>query len=315
MLLRALVGQFVRNAAEQKLREVATEAMHRHTSGADSQSGDGEGGDGEGGDGEGGDGEGGEPIPRQRCRIAVLFGHKVEAGGSVDLLDDVVTTRFTSLVEHVGRFGNEPIAMIEAGEGTASARQATLDVIQLHQPDWIVSAGFSSALTAELKRGVVLMADQVSDSQGKSLEVGFKISPDVVEQTQGLSVGRLVTVEKTVTTPEERQELQQKYDACACDLESSAIAQVCSEKGVRFMAIRVITDLLDDELPVEIERLNNQESFTAKMGVAAGAVFHRLSSVKDMWRFKEEALRASDRLARFLSGVLPQLGGGPKQDS
>ena len=37
-------------------------------------------------------------------------------------------------------------------------------------------------------------------------------------------------------------------------------------------------------------------------------MFQRLSSVKDMWKLKNEALKASDRLARFLAGVAEQVG-------
>ena len=40
---------------------------------------------------------------------------------------------------------------------------------------------------------------------------------------------------------------------------------------------------------------------------AAGAIFNRPSSVKDMWNLREEAIKASDRLAKFLEGTVEQL--------
>jgi hypothetical protein len=75
--------------------------------------------------------------------------------------------------------------------------------------------------------------------------------------------------------------------------------------------VRIITDTLDDELPKEIERLLDQSSTAARWGAAAGALFHQPSRIKDLWNLKEEAVKASDRLAKFLVGVVAQLGADP----
>jgi hypothetical protein len=40
-------------------------------------------------------------------------------------------------------------------------------------------------------------------------------------------------------------------------------------------------------------------------------VFRRLSAARDLWRLHEEALKASDRLARFLGSVVAQLPRAP----
>ena len=73
------------------------------------------------------------------------------------------------------------------------------------------------------------------------------------------------------------------------------------------MSVRIITDTVDEELPKEIERMLDQKSLAAKLGAAAGAIWKHPSTVKDMWQLKEESLRASDRLARFLVGVVANL--------
>ena len=83
---------------------------------------------------------------------------------------------------------------------------------------------------------------------------------------------------------------------------------MCSDEKVRFLSVRIISDGVDDELPIEIERLLDQPSFAGKLGAAAGAIFRRPSSVKDMWKLKEDAIQASDRLAKFLAGTIRQLG-------
>jgi adenosylhomocysteine nucleosidase len=120
-------------------------------------------------------------------------------------------------------------------------------------------------------------------------------------------VGRLVTVDHLVSRQEERQELAAKHDAIACDMETAAIAEACQRRQVRFLSVRIITDAFDDQLPMEVEKLLQQKTTVARLGVAAGAIFQRPGAVKDLWKLRDEASRASERLAGFLTGVLPQL--------
>jgi hypothetical protein len=71
--------------------------------------------------------------------------------------------------------------------------------------------------------------------------------------------------------------------------------------------VRIISDAVDDELPPEIERLVQSKTLARQLGAATGAIFKRPSAVKDLWQLREDAIRLSDRLARFLAGVVEQL--------
>ena len=90
-------------------------------------------------------------------------------------------------------------------------------------------------------------------------------------------------------------------------METFAVAETSAAFKRRFLSVRVISDALDDELPKEISRLLDQQSTAAQLGAAAAALWKRPSSAKDMWKLKEDALQASDRLAKFLAGVIAQL--------
>ena len=76
---------------------------------------------------------------------------------------------------------------------------------------------------------------------------------------------------------------------------------------MRLISVRLITEALDDELPPEIENLLAQKTIAAKIGATAGALLSRFSAAKDLWQLREDALKGSDRLAKFLRGVLAQL--------
>jgi adenosylhomocysteine nucleosidase len=120
-------------------------------------------------------------------------------------------------------------------------------------------------------------------------------------------VGRLLTVDSLLREPAERRLLAEKHGAIAVDMESFAVAEACRASGVAFMAVRIISDAVDDELPPEIEHLLAQKSFAGKLGAATGAILKRFSAAKDLWKLREDALKASDRLAKFLGGIMDQL--------
>jgi adenosylhomocysteine nucleosidase len=286
MLLRWLVGNVVRQATEGVYQDAVSQAA-RLVAQTPGLSGD-------------------VKVPVE-CQLAVLFALSVESSGLVDKLSDPAAGRFRHSVERFGRWQQLPLRIVETGVGTERAAAAFEELRQRGEVLWIVSAGFAGSLVPELKRGDILMADSIVGQDGAALDVGFRIDPQVVAANPHLHVGKLLTVDHLVTRQEERQQLASRYDAVACDMESFAIADACRRNHIRFLSVRIITDGLEDQLPMEVEKLLRQKSTVARLGVAAGAVFQRPAAVKDLWKLREEATRASERLAGFLVGVLPQL--------
>lgn len=247
------------------------------------------------------------PIDESPCDIVLLFAMGIESGGIVDRLQDKVTTECSSFLEHDGKLGERRVVVADSGVGRQAAAQATEDVIKIHRPQWIVSAGFVGALNDRLRRGHIVMADEVVDEKRHPLTIGFKMDRRVIDATPSLHVGRLLTVDRLIRSDAEKRQLADTFGAVACDMETIAVAQACRRRQVRFLSIRVVSDELEDSLPAEVEHMLGQTTLAGKLGAATRAVFQRPRSVKDMWRLRETAVRASDRLAKFLEGVVPQL--------
>jgi adenosylhomocysteine nucleosidase len=235
--------------------------------------------------------------------VVFLFALGIEAGGLVDSLKGMQTARQPHGVEHAGKLAGREVVIVEAGVGVKAAARATTEAIKFYQPRWIVSAGFAGALDERLHRGHILMADEVANPTGERLDVGMKLQT----AGKGLHVGRLLTVSDIVRRPEDRRRLAAEHGAIACDMETFGVARACAEQGVRLLSVRIISDALDDELPPEVENLLEQKTLAGKIGAAAGAVLKRFGAAKDLWRLREDALKASDRLAKFLAGVVGQL--------
>jgi adenosylhomocysteine nucleosidase len=286
MFLRMLISHFAREAATRKLREVVDSEFRRRMT-PDEQDG--------------------APQEVPPCDVLVAMALSVESTSFVDRLERGDSLRCASFVEHSGTLAPQRVVVIETGVGREAAARAVDDAIAVHQPAWVVSAGFAAGLRDELRRGQMLMADRVADVRGGELSVGFSIDPAVVAANPALHVGRLVTVDAIVRTTKEKRLLAEQHDALACDMESAAVAEVCRLRQTRFLSVRVISDAVDDELPREIERLLAQDSLAGKLGAAAGALLGRPSAVKDFWKLRDQAFKSAERLATFLTGVLPQL--------
>ncbi len=241
------------------------------------------------------------------ARVAVVFAMGIESAGLVAKLHDPAAGKFEHSTERFGPLGQQLVRVADVGVGARRAALGTEELLARGPVGWIVSAGFAGALAPNLRRGDILMADTIVHPDGEQLGVGFRIDPKVVRATPHLHVGRLLTVDRVISTPEQRRQLAERYAADACDMESFAVARVCQQHRIRFLSVRVITDAADDRLPPELQQLVDQPSLAGKLGAAAGAIWQRPGSVKDMWNLREQAQRASARLADFLSGVLPQL--------
>jgi adenosylhomocysteine nucleosidase len=207
------------------------------------------------------------------------------------------------LVFRGGLFGEIRVALAQSGMGPKLAKKATQALIDGHSPAWIISAGFSGALQSGMKVGDIVVASSIVDTEGGELAIDLKMAAD---PAKGLHVGRLLTVDRIVRTIEEKKALAERCAALAVDMESLAVAQVCRQAKVRFLAVRVISDDLSADLPAEITSVVGS-SGTVRLGAAVGAIFKRPGAVKDLWRLREQGMDAAERLAKFLEGVVAQL--------
>ena len=94
----------------------------------------------------------------------------------------------------------------------------------------------------------------------------------------------------------QKAELKAAYEADLVDMESSAVAGVCSESLIRFLSIRVISDDAHTDLPREVASVIAHGG-SYRVGAALRAVWQRPSSIKDFWGLYENAIEASGRLA------------------
>jgi len=154
------------------------------------------------------------------------------------------------------------------GIGRASARRTALRLLEAFRPGRVIAAGFCGALVPELKVG------------------------DIVESPH------IFTADRIVGDPAEKARLAAESGARAVDMESSAIAEVCAERGLPFTAIRAVSDTSDTALsPGLVQLLSGGDVSIAK---ACWAFVKQPSLLREFLRLRRDTNLAAERLADSL---------------
>jgi adenosylhomocysteine nucleosidase len=142
--------------------------------------------------------------------------------------------------EHAGRkfvfFERDELIVVCGGIGAEAARRAAEAVIGLYHPAMLQSVGFAGALGTTLQIGDIFVPGVIVDACDNSRT-----------EIPGGS-GVLVTF-MAVAGVEQKKNLAQAYGAQAVDMEAAAVAAAASAHGLRYGAIKVISDELNFEMP------------------------------------------------------------------
>jgi len=247
-----------------------------------------------------------EKSAMEECSLGVVFALSIEAGCLADILTDVTTLRGRGFVVKEGCLRNHRVAAIYCGPGNRNATRATELLIEGHRPKMVIAAGLAGGLSPQLKVGDLLLAERLLFAGDEPLDIA--LPPELVAMSRQREVysGTLLTLERPVRSSAEKQALWRQWGALAVDMESFAVLKECRRRGVACYALRAVSDTAADELPVEVERLLAQPTAAGRWGAALGITLHRPSALKELYRLRENALVAADRLAHFLAALCSQ---------
>jgi adenosylhomocysteine nucleosidase len=196
--------------------------------------------------------------------------------------------------QHAGRtfrfFEQGQVVVVCGGIGAEPARRAAEAVIALYAPKVVYSAGFAGALDPALRVADILIPARVIDA-GDSSSV-----------ETGAGQGILVTF-GAVATPEQKVKLGKSFHAQAVDMEASAVARAAAARGVRFAAVKAISDEVGFALP----GMNHRTGFIGPSGEFLTGKFARFIMIRPWtWAVALRLARNSKRAAHALSARLAE---------
>src|SRR5438477_1834683 len=171
------------------------------------------------------------------------------------------------------------------GIGPQAARQATEAVIPLHQPSMVVSVGFAGALDHSLRVGQIFEPRLVIDAGDGS------------RTDTGGGSGVLVSF-SSVAGPEQKARLASSYQANAVDMEAASVARGAEAHGLRFAAVKVVSDDASFEMP-------SMEPFIRPDGSFASGRFAFHAALRPwtwgtVFRLARNSAKAAQQLCEYL---------------
>jgi nucleoside phosphorylase len=121
------------------------------------------------------------------------------------------------------------------------ARERVTRFLDATRPDLMICSGLAGAL-----RPHVLVGEIVVQSEDSHL----LMTAERALKDRGIvfHTGPLVTVSRPVLTPVERRNLAATNHAIAVDMESQTIAAMCRERGIKCLAMKGVSDGINDDL-------------------------------------------------------------------
>jgi adenosylhomocysteine nucleosidase len=142
-----------------------------------------------------------------------------------------------------------------------------------------------------------VLAEEVVDQHGHAWRTTWPTPMPEGQWTPTLHRGRLLTVDELTATPADKQQLAERHQACAVEMESAAFAVRCAAAGVPFGCVRAISDEAATMLsPALVSLLSGGISMARPLG--PGTLARYVARIAAAGTRHEESLRTTRARSR-----------------
>lgn len=207
---------------------------------------------------------------------------------------------------HVHSIGVREYWLAQTGMGLEKAGRSARQLLVRQPIDLVVSTGFACALV-EADIGALLVGLEVVQRAGQRSEPVQSPSLAVPGNERNLAltflktlvpaerIGRFVSTDRVIHSAWEKREFARETEAVGLDMESAALAAEACRAQVPFVVIRSVSDLLDEDLPLDFNLFLRPTGWLK--GVAA--VLTTPSSLLGLGRLRRQSLIAAQALTDF----------------
>lgn len=171
-----------------------------------------------------------------------------------------------------------------SGVGFQQAGTSAAEAIQRYRPDLVISVGTCGALDPAMEVGQVFYASRILSTVGQFDCVALE-GKGVVLYSQ----------DRVATTVADKQALRAK-GAAMVDMESAVIARECAKAGIRFGALKAVSDLADEDLPLDFNRYRRADGSFKNTQIAIAGML----KIPSLMRLQRQAKLASRRLGEAI---------------
>lgn len=201
------------------------------------------------------------------------------------------------------------LVLLETGEGVVNAERHLEAWLEQGAARAVLSIGFAGALSSSLQVGDLVIANDIRDSKERPdptlLSAATQVQMDVP-----VHFGVALTSHEILWQAESKRALARSLGANEIgfvDMESTAIAGVCARGGVPFLIARSITDLLDEDLPLDFNQYRDPDGRVDPKKVVKAALL-RPAAFKGLLDLRKRSRICADRMAKFVQRLVPLMG-------
>ena len=218
--------------------------------------------------------------------------------------------RTTGSAEYfAARFGDADVNVVLTGVGGKSAWLETTRIVWDGDVDICISSGLAGALRREYQRGDILAAKEVQAISWKRVVASDPKLIQLAQDHGARAVGSFYSADRVIGSASEKRELGRVADAV--EMESGEVLREASAFGAKVIAIRGISDVVDEDLPMDFNRVMTPAGEVSIPKVLGEVVRHPMSAPA-LVRFGKQSRMAAEKLGafldRYLEGVVSSLG-------
>jgi len=243
-----------------------------------------------------------DPVPSKRIAIFAATPWEMDAVQSA--FPPGVERRIGGLPVIVCDVDDREYWLAQTGVGSEKAKRSAVQLLDKESFSLMVSTGFACALIAA-DIGALLIGREVvhggkhSDELSEVLDVPGDERDSIVTFVRTLvpseHIGRFVSTDRVIGRAREKRRFAQRTQAIGLDMESSALAVEAQRAGVPFVIIRSVSDLLDEDLPLDFNLFLRPTGWLKGIGT----VLTTPSCLLGLGRLRRQSLVAAEALTAF----------------
>ncbi|HXF41625.1 MAG TPA: hypothetical protein VN687_18045, partial [Blastocatellia bacterium] len=197
------------------------------------------------------------------------------------------------------------------GEGTDNARRVLEAWLEQNTAHAIVSIGFAGALSQALQAGDLVIVSKVRDGVAQPDKALLSAAGTVHLAEVPVHDGIAITTDQIIWLAESKRALAatlEPNEIGIVDMESTAIAGVCARHELPFIIVRSITDLLDEDLPLNFNLYRGEDGCVDSARIVKAALLRprALSGLMELRRRSELCAQRMADFVRVLASLISQ---------
>jgi len=212
-------------------------------------------------------------------------------------------TRFERINEsspiYVAKIGEAEVHVVIGGIGTRGV--ATLTNLFQERPDICVVTGLAGSLKSDYTAGTVVVAKTVKHDKAEKVLTSNDSLLELAVRCGATSVDSFLTADAVVTSVSDKLRLSAIADAV--EMESFHLMAEARRYGLPAVAVRAISDGVDQDLPLDFNQTINEDGRFAWVP-ALSQVLSAPTRLSQLVRFGFETSKAARSLAHFLDRYL-----------